>query len=117
MKTYFTPMTALAVVIANMVGTGVFTSLGFQLMTLESGFALIMLWVVGGLVAICGALSYAELGAALPRSGGASGPFERALHSRPTVATTTEATLHFIHVIVQTPASTVAAVAWTATGS
>lgn len=70
MKTHFSPMTALAVVIANMVGTGVFTSLGFQLMTLESGFALIMLWVVGGLVAICGALSYAELGAALPRSGG-----------------------------------------------
>ena len=39
-------------------------------MTLQSGFALIMLWVVGGVVAICGALSYAELGAALPRSGG-----------------------------------------------
>lgn len=63
-------MTALAIVIANMVGTGVFTSLGFQLVTLQSGFALIMLWVVGGIVAICGALSYAELGAALPRSGG-----------------------------------------------
>lgn len=63
-------MTALAVIVANMVGTGVFTSLGFQLMTLESGFALIMLWVVGGVVAMCGALSYAELGAALPRSGG-----------------------------------------------
>lgn len=60
----------MAIVVANMVGTGVFTSLGFQLMTLESGFALIMLWVVGGVVAICGALSYAELGAALPRSGG-----------------------------------------------
>ncbi|MEO0881170.1 MAG: amino acid permease [Pseudomonadota bacterium] len=69
-KTYFSPSTALAVVIANMVGTGVFTSLGFQLETLQSGFALIMLWVVGGVVAICGALSYAELGAALPRSGG-----------------------------------------------
>ena len=63
-------MTALAVVVANMIGTGVFTSLGFQLVTLQSGFALIMLWVVGGIVAICGALSYAELGAALPRSGG-----------------------------------------------
>ncbi|NQY14450.1 MAG: amino acid permease [Henriciella sp.] len=63
-------MTAMAIVVANMVGTGVFTSLGFQLMTLESGFALILLWVVGGAVAICGALSYAELGAALPRSGG-----------------------------------------------
>ncbi len=70
MKTYFSPATALAIVIANMIGTGVFTSLGFQLMTLQSGFALIMLWVVGGVIAICGALSYAELGAALPRSGG-----------------------------------------------
>lgn len=70
MKTYFSPMTALAVVVANMIGTGVFTSLGFQLVTLQSGFALIMLWIVGGIVAICGALSYAELGAALPRSGG-----------------------------------------------
>ena len=70
MKTYFSPRTALAVVVANMIGTGVFTSLGFQLVTLQSGFALIMLWVVGGVVAICGALSYAELGAALPRSGG-----------------------------------------------
>lgn len=67
---FFSPQTALAIVIANMVGTGVFTSLGFQLVTLQSGFALIMLWVVGGVVAICGALSYAELGAALPRSGG-----------------------------------------------
>lgn len=70
MKTYFAPTTALAIVTANMIGTGVFTSLGFQLMTLQSGFALIMLWVVGGVIAICGALSYAELGAALPRSGG-----------------------------------------------
>lgn len=70
MKAFFSPATALAIVIANMVGTGVFTSLGFQLMTLQSGFALIMLWVVGGVVAMSGALSYAELGAALPRSGG-----------------------------------------------
>ncbi|MEM7005916.1 MAG: amino acid permease [Pseudomonadota bacterium] len=69
-KTYFSPSTALAVVVANMIGTGVFTSLGFQLVTLQSGFALIMLWIIGGIIAICGALSYAELGAALPRSGG-----------------------------------------------
>ena len=70
MKTFFSPGTALAIVVANMVGTGVFTSLGFQLATLQSGFALIMLWGVGGVIAVCGALSYAELGAALPRSGG-----------------------------------------------
>jgi len=53
-----------------MVGTGVFTSLGFQLLAIESGFVLLLLWAVGGVVALCGALTYAELGAALPRSGG-----------------------------------------------
>ncbi len=66
----FSPNTAMSVVVANMVGTGVFTSLGFQLLDIQSGFVLMMLWVVGGLTALCGALSYAELGAALPRSGG-----------------------------------------------
>jgi len=66
----FTPTAAAAVVVANMIGTGVFTSLGFQLVELRSGFVLLMLWAVGGLSALCGALSYAELGAALPRSGG-----------------------------------------------
>ena len=53
-----------------MIGTGVFTSLGFQLLDIQSGFVLLMLWAVGGLAALCGALCYAELGAALPRSGG-----------------------------------------------
>ncbi|PHS15318.1 MAG: amino acid permease [Kangiella sp.] len=66
----FNNKTAIAVVIANMIGTGVFTSLGFQLLDIQSGFSLLMLWVVGGVTALCGALTYAELGAALPRSGG-----------------------------------------------
>jgi len=57
-------------VVANMVGTGVFTSLGFQLLGIQSFFVLMMLWLVGGLTALCGALTYAELGANLPRSGG-----------------------------------------------
>ena len=69
-KDFFSPTTATSVVIANMVGTGVFTSLGFQLLDIQSGFVLLMLWVVGGVTACCGALSYAELGATLPRSGG-----------------------------------------------
>lgn len=63
-------LTATCIVIANMVGTGIFTSLGFQVGQLPSGFAIIVLWAVGGICALCGALSYAELGAALPRSGG-----------------------------------------------
>ena len=66
----FSPRTAVAVVIANMVGTGVFTSLGFQLLDIQSPFVILMLWLVGGVTALCGALTYAELGAALPRSGG-----------------------------------------------
>ncbi|MGV6852859.1 MAG: APC family permease [bacterium] len=69
-KHVFTVGTAMAVVIANMIGTGVFTSLGFQLLGIQSGFVLMMLWLVGGVTALCGALSYAELGALFPRSGG-----------------------------------------------
>ena len=60
----------MAVVVANMIGTGVFTSLGYQLVDIQSGFVLLLLWVVGGITALCGALTYAELGSALPRSGG-----------------------------------------------
>lgn len=66
----FSNNTAIAIVVANMVGTGVFTSLGFQLVDIQSSFVLLMLWLVGGVTALCGALTYAELGSSLPRSGG-----------------------------------------------
>jgi APA family basic amino acid/polyamine antiporter len=72
--------TVTAVVIANMVGTGVFTSLGFQLLELRSGFVLLMLWAIGGLAAVCGAMTYAELGAAMPRSGGEYNFLARIFH-------------------------------------
>jgi APA family basic amino acid/polyamine antiporter len=77
-KFRFTTVTA--VVIANMVGTGVFTSLGFQLLEIHSGFALLALWAVGGIAALCGAMTYAELGAALPRSGGEYNFLSRIYH-------------------------------------
>src|SRR6059058_6155515 len=63
-------VTACSIVIANIIGTGIFTSLGFQVTDIHSGFPLLMLWVVGGIAALCGALCYGELAAALPRSGG-----------------------------------------------
>jgi APA family basic amino acid/polyamine antiporter len=63
-------LTASSIVIANIIGTGIFTTLGFQLADIQSGFPLLMLWVIGGMVALCGALCYGELSAALPRSGG-----------------------------------------------
>ena len=77
-KFRFTTVTA--VIVANMIGTGVFTSLGFQLVDIRSGFALLLLWVVGGLTALCGAVSYAELGATFPRSGGEYNFLSRIYH-------------------------------------
>ena len=62
--------TATGLVIANMVGTGVFTSLGFQIPGLPSAWVILTLWLVGGLCSLFGALAYGELAAALPRSGG-----------------------------------------------
>ena len=76
----FTRRTAMTVVIANMIGTGVFTSLGFQLLEIQSSFVILMLWLVGGLTALCGALSYAELGSAMPRSGGEYNFLSRIYH-------------------------------------
>lgn len=62
--------TATAIVVANMVGTGVFTSLGFQVAGLQSGFTIMLLWITGGIVAFTGALCYGELGSMFPQSGG-----------------------------------------------
>jgi basic amino acid/polyamine antiporter, APA family len=62
--------TASAIVIANMIGTGVFTSVGFQLSSIQNTWAIILLWVVGGLLALFGAFAYAELGTHFKESGG-----------------------------------------------
>ncbi|WP_313901442.1 APC family permease [Methylobacterium sp. J-070] len=61
---------ATALVVADMIGVGVFTSLGFQVTDIRSGFGLLLLWSIGGLVALCGAFSYAELATMFPRSSG-----------------------------------------------
>lgn len=76
----FSPTTAVAIVVANMVGTGIFTSLGFQLLDIRSPFVLTLLWLVGGITALCGALSYAELASRLPRSGGEYNFLARTYH-------------------------------------
>jgi basic amino acid/polyamine antiporter, APA family len=70
MRKKYSRYTAVSVVVANMIGTGVFTSLGFQVMGITSGFTLVMLWLIGGVIALCGAFAYSELGVRLPRSGG-----------------------------------------------
>jgi basic amino acid/polyamine antiporter, APA family len=73
-------ITATAIVVADMVGVGVFTSLGFQVTGITSGFALLSLWIVGGIVALCGAFCYAELAAMLPRSSGEYNFLRRIYH-------------------------------------
>jgi APA family basic amino acid/polyamine antiporter len=73
-------MVATAIVVADMVGVGVFTSLGFQVKDIPSGFSILLLWVVGGVVALCGVFSYSELGAMFPRSSGEYNFLTRAYH-------------------------------------
>ena len=60
----------MALVIANMVGTGVFTSLGFQLLDVKNTISIILLWLIGGFLALFGAFSYAQLGTHFKESGG-----------------------------------------------
>ena len=73
-------VTATAIVVADMVGVGVFTSLGFQVRDITSGFSLLLLWIIGGVVAMCGAISYAELAAMFPRSSGEYNFLRRIYH-------------------------------------
>ena len=62
--------TAFSLVVANMIGTGVFTSLGFQLFDIHDYRTIILLWTVGGVIALLGSFAYSELSAAYPQSGG-----------------------------------------------
>ena len=63
-------LSATVLVIANMVGSGIFTTSGFIMAELGSGRMLLLCWLVGGLFALAGALCYGELGAIMPRAGG-----------------------------------------------
>ena len=53
-----------------MIGTGVFTSLGFQLAVVQNTWTILLLWTFGGIMALLGALVYAELGTHFRRTGG-----------------------------------------------
>ena len=62
--------TAMMLVVASMVGTGIFTTTGFLARDLNSGWLIMLTWILGGCLALCGALAYAELCARYPRNGG-----------------------------------------------
>ena len=60
---------AIALVVANVIGAGIFTTTGFQASALGNPAWIFGLWIVGGVLALCGALCYAELGASTPGAG------------------------------------------------
>lgn len=72
--------TGIAIVVANMIGAGIFTSLGFQLVETQNTWSILILWSLGALMALCGALSYAELGTHWMRSGGEYHFLSKAFH-------------------------------------
>lgn len=58
------------IVVANMIGVGIFTTSGLLMGDLKDPWIMLILWLVGGCLALLGALSYGELGAAMPMAGG-----------------------------------------------
>jgi basic amino acid/polyamine antiporter, APA family len=58
------------IVVANMIGAGVFTTAGLLMAGLGDPILMLSMWLVGGVIALCGAMSYGELGAAMPGAGG-----------------------------------------------
>ena len=63
-------VSATSIVVANMIGAGIFTTSGLILANTHDPILLLILWFIGGIIALCGALSYGELGAAMPEAGG-----------------------------------------------
>lgn len=61
---------AIILVIANMVGTGIFTTSGFIIKDVGNPVTMLACWVIGGVFALSGALCYSELGAMFPKAGG-----------------------------------------------
>jgi basic amino acid/polyamine antiporter, APA family len=70
LKSKISILTASSIVVANMIGTGVFTSVGFQLSSVQNSWSILLLWLAGGLMALFGAFAYAELGTHFKESGG-----------------------------------------------
>lgn len=57
-------------VVANIIGAGIFTTSGYTLGSVPSVYGLMLIWIVGGILALCGALVYGELASIMPKSGG-----------------------------------------------
>lgn len=79
-EVHYGMMTLTCVVIASMIGSGVFTTSGYSLGALGSPLRVLAAWLIGGGIALCGAVSYGELARRLPLSGGEYVYLSRRLH-------------------------------------
>lgn len=64
------PFSAITLVVANMIGTGIFTTPGLVMAELNNPASFLLCWLSGGIFALCGALCYGELGVRHPHAGG-----------------------------------------------
>jgi basic amino acid/polyamine antiporter, APA family len=58
------------IAIGSMIGSGIFLTPSLIAKSLPSPFLIILVWILGGVIALCGALTFAELGAQMPEAGG-----------------------------------------------
>lgn len=58
------------IVVANMIGSGIFITSGLLMESLNSSGLMLILWIIAGIIAFCGAIAYGELGASIPKAGG-----------------------------------------------
>ncbi len=61
---------ATLVVVGSVIGSGIFLTTGLMVQELPSTSLVLAAWVAGGLLAMAGGLTYAEMGSMYPRSGG-----------------------------------------------
>lgn len=61
---------ATMLVIGSVIGTGIFLTTGIMMQELPSPTLVLVAWAAGGLLAMAGGLTYAEMGSMFPRSGG-----------------------------------------------
>ncbi len=71
------------IVVANIIGAGIFTTTGYIMVYLRNPLLMLALWLVGGIIAFCGAFSFGELGAAYPEAGGEYYFITRQFHPLP----------------------------------
>ncbi|MGB1119325.1 MAG: APC family permease [Chitinophagales bacterium] len=80
MKSGYGFWTLVSLVISSMVGTGIFISFSFQAAYVQNQPTILALWIVGGLIALTGALSYSDISRLIPRSGGEYAFLDKLLH-------------------------------------